>query len=220
MFNEYDVYLEGSTDGDGPFFEQMIPSTSGIAAGQAMPRYVVAEDDAWIQSLSDVIYQEDTTPSPVDAQYEDVQIINQIPTDEEVYLMPDEGHEVDELIESVDNLQVAANEIVEDEMVQTQVEPIEYIQGLSGEMVQDVPTYLEPSQIVPIENTRVRYIVQQPSQLYEVPQNARVRSQPRRPALGDSEDTSLVYLTQLLGASSSKVKPALCLITKIAGVYN
>ncbi|CAJ0598756.1 unnamed protein product [Cylicocyclus nassatus] len=193
MLSEYDVDPEGSTCGGVLFDEQVYPSTSGISAGQVVPRYVVAEDDAWIQSLSDVIYQEDTRPSPGDTHYEDVQTFNQVHAGDEVYLMHD-GREFDELAESVETLQVAAHEVVEDEMVQGQVEPIEYIQSLPGEVVQDVPTYLESSQIIPMaEDTRVRYIVQQQPQLYEVPQNAPLRYEIRPKAM--FEGTSCQRIT-------------------------
>ncbi|CAJ0609911.1 unnamed protein product [Cylicocyclus nassatus] len=153
--------------------------------------------------------QEDITTSFEDIQYGDMQTVNQqiLTTGDEIYLMPDEERDFNEMTESVESLQVAAHEVVVDEMMQPQVEPTEYIQSLPRQVVRGMPTYVrslpqhavrpEPSQIMPMAgSSRVRYIVQQQPQPYEVPQNAHIQYEMRPKAMFEGTSSQPVIPVQ------------------------
>ncbi|VDK60350.1 unnamed protein product [Cylicostephanus goldi] len=212
MSSDHDIDPGGTMDGDGLFVEQVDPSTSGGPVGQpsvAMPHYMVAEDSVWVQPLSDIIYQEDIATSFEDIQYGDMQTVSQqiLTTGDEIYLMPDEERDFNEMTESVESLQVAAHEVVVDEMMQPQVEPTEYIQNLPRQVVRGMPTYVrslpqhavrpEPSQIMPMTgSSRVRYIVQQQPQPYEVPQDAHLQYEMRPKAMFEGTSSQPVIPIQ------------------------
>ncbi|KAK6766683.1 hypothetical protein RB195_026141 [Necator americanus] len=212
MSNEPDIDPGGPLDGDELFVEQVDPSTSVEVVGQpsvGIPHYMVAEDSVWVQPLSDIIYQEDIATSFEDIQYEGLETVNQqiLSTGEEVYLMPDEERDFNELTESVESLQVAAHEVVVDEMMQPQVEPTEYAHSLPRQVVRGMPTYVRtipqhavrpaPSQIVTMPGTnRVRYIVQQTPQAYEVPQNQHVQYEMRPKAMFEGPSNQAVIPVQ------------------------
>ncbi|EYC07083.1 hypothetical protein Y032_0072g679 [Ancylostoma ceylanicum] len=228
MSNEPDIDPGGTLDGDELFVQQVDPSTSGELAGQpsvAMPHYMVAEDSVWVQPLSDIIYQEDISTSFDDIQYEELQqTVGQqiLSTGEDIYLMPDEDRDFNEMRESVESLQVAAHEVVVDEMMQPEVEPTEYVQTLPRQVVRGMPTYVRtipqhavrpaPSQIVTVPgSSRVRYIVQQTPQPYGVQPSQHVQYEMRPKAMFEGPSNQAVIPIQQRPAptvrSRSKSQP-------------
>ncbi|KAL6722527.1 hypothetical protein Aduo_017643 [Ancylostoma duodenale] len=227
MSNEPDIDPGGTLDGDELFVEQVDPSTSGELVGQpsvAMPHYMVAEDNVWVQPLSDIIYQEDISTSFDDIQYEELQTVGQqiLSTGEDIYLMPDEDRDFNEMRESVESLQVAAHEVVVDEMMQPEVEPTEYVQTIPRQVVRGMPTYVRtipqhavrpaPSQIMTVPgSSRVRYIVQQAPQPYGVQPAQHVQYEMRPKAMFEGPSNQAVIPVQQRPAptvrSRSKSQP-------------
>ncbi|KAK6043867.1 hypothetical protein COOONC_18628 [Cooperia oncophora] len=140
------------------------------------PRYMVTDDNMWIQPLNNEVYEDEY------GNYHQIQQIEQQPDHiEEVYLLPDEDRDVEMMRNGVGSLQVAAHEVVVDEMLGTSVEPEQYIQqvptqvvrGFSQQYVQSAPSHsvappMSQPIMAPAGTSRVRYIVQHTSQTVEV----------------------------------------------------
>ncbi|KAK6033033.1 hypothetical protein OSTOST_00758 [Ostertagia ostertagi] len=172
-----------SVDAFFPDHGQPGPSTDVVTQPQGpFPQYMVTDDNMWIQPLTDQVYEDEY------GNYHEIHDIEQQPDHiEEVYLLPDEERDIEMMRNGVGSLQVAAHEVVVDEMLGTSVEPEQYMQqvptqvvrGFPQQYVQTVPRHVvRPSQPQTIMSNagqnRVRYIVQHTSQTVEVQQSQSV----------------------------------------------
>ncbi|XGW33206.1 hypothetical protein V3C99_017574 [Haemonchus contortus] len=165
------------------FPEHDQPGTSRDVVTQPQgpfPQYMVTDDNMWIQPITGQVYEDEY------GNYREIRDIDQQPGQiEEVYLLPDEERDVELMRSGVGSLQVAAHEVVVDEMLGTSVEPEQYIQQVPGGPVLRSYTrpYVQPAtrqnvrqaQSQPMMTVpgpaRVRYIVQHTSQTVEIEQD-------------------------------------------------
>ncbi|KAK5975007.1 hypothetical protein GCK32_002359 [Trichostrongylus colubriformis] len=164
-----------------PFFPdhgQPGPSRDVVTQPQGpFPQYMVTDDNMWIQPLTNEVYEDEY------GNYHEIHGIEQQPGEiEEVYLLTDEERDIEMMRNGVGSLQVAAHEVVVDEMLGTSVEPEQYIQQAPTQIISGFPQqYIQAAQRHAVRSTqsqptmmsaggpsRVRYIVQHTTQTLEM----------------------------------------------------
>ncbi|KAJ1370160.1 hypothetical protein KIN20_031824, partial [Parelaphostrongylus tenuis] len=196
--------LEGRGGGGGEVVGRIHhhPTTTTVT----FPQYMVADDSEWVQQLSgDVIYQ-DSYPF-----HDDLQNIGQhLDHTEEVCLLTETDRDMETMRTSVESLQVAANEVVIDDMLANTIEPHhQYVTTVVPEEV--MTTYPQHQQYgrssldhhgqivasrqmetsIPGTN-RVHYVVQNASSTMEMRQNHSVEYEVRPMAMFEGPSNQFV----------------------------
>ncbi|VDM58659.1 unnamed protein product [Angiostrongylus costaricensis] len=194
MSNEPDIDPGGQrVEGDEAhecYSEHVDPSSSGEVVGNpTFPQYMVTDDNEWVQPLSHVVYEDVY-------QFQDLHNVGQhLDHTEEVYLLNDAERDM-ERRNSVESLQVAANEVVIDDMLGNTVEPQQYVAAVPEEVVPAYPQQQfrsnsnnfaqtgRPRHIETIPGgNRVQYIVQNSLSTLEMQPNHSVQYEVRPAAM-------------------------------------
>ncbi|KJH44617.1 hypothetical protein DICVIV_09338 [Dictyocaulus viviparus] len=190
---------EPSTDPDGQrmeseganicYNEQNLSGTSREVMGNtSFSQYMEADDNEWVEQLS---------REYVDTyQFHDLRgIEQQTNRTEEVYLLTDQERDIETMRNSVENLQVAAHEVVVDGEQQTNVEPQQYIATVHQQVTSYPQLYKRASSEhatravtseavgPPTDTTRARYVVQSTASVLE--------SRPNQPVQYDVRPTAM-----------------------------